>query len=338
MYTPDPTFWKNRAVFVTGCSGLLGAWLSQKLIHAGADVVGLVRDHVSQSRFHRDGIADRMTLVRGSLEEYSVLERSLNEYEIETVFHLGAQPIVGAANRNPLSTFEANIRGSWQLLEACRHQSKTAQVIVASSDKAYGTQPVLPYTEEMPLQGRHPYDVSKSCTDLLSQTYFETYKLPVCLTRCGNFYGGGDLNFNRIIPGTIRSLLNNERPVIRSDGTFIRDYIYVGEVADAYMLLAERMKDRSIHGEAFNFSNELQITALEFVNKIRLLMDRMDLEPIILNEASGEIKHQYLSAEKARRVLRWESSSNLDASLRETIEWYRRYFAEKSTQTSSSRS
>lgn len=333
MYTPDRAFWRNRNVFVTGCSGLLGAWLSEKLVDAGAEVVGLVRDHVPHSRFFREGIADRMTLVRGALEDYSVLERSLNEYEIDTVFHLGAQPIVGAANRNPISTFEANIRGSWLLLEACRHHSRLAQVVVASSDKAYGTQPVLPYTEEMPLQGRHPYDVSKSCTDLLSQTYFETYRLPVCLTRCGNFYGGGDLNFNRIIPGTIRSLLNDERPIIRSDGTFIRDYIYVGEVADAYMLLAERMRDASTHGEAFNFSNELQITALELVNKIRALMGRTDLEPLILNEAVGEIKHQYLSAEKARRVLKWESSSSLDDSLRATIDWYKSYFMEKDVRT-----
>lgn len=333
MYTPDRAFWRNRNVFVTGCSGLLGAWLSEKLVDAGAEVVGLVRDHVPHARFFREGIADRMTLVRGALEDYSVLERSLNEYEIDTVFHLGAQPIVGAANRNPISTFEANIRGSWLLLEACRHHSRIAQVVVASSDKAYGTQPVLPYTEEMPLQGRHPYDVSKSCTDLLSQTYFETYRLPVCLTRCGNFYGGGDLNFNRIIPGTIRSLLNDERPIIRSDGTFIRDYIYVGEVADAYMLLAERMRDASTHGEAFNFSNELQITALELVNKIRALMGRNDLEPLILNEAVGEIKHQYLSAEKARRVLKWESSNSLDDSLRATIDWYRSYFKEKDART-----
>ena len=332
MYHPDRKFWHNRNVFVTGCSGLLGAWLSEKLIAAGAEVIGLVRDHLPQSRFQREGIADRMTLVRGCLEDYSVLERSLNEYEINTVFHLGAQPIVGAANRNPLSTFEANIRGSWHLLEACRHSRLLQQVVVASSDKAYGTQESLPYTEDMPLQGRHPYDVSKSCTDLLSQTYAETYKLPVCLTRCGNFYGGGDLNFNRIIPGTIRSILSNERPIIRSDGTFIRDYIYVGDVADAYMLLAERMTDKSIHGEAFNFSNELQITALELINKILELMGRTDLEPIILNEASGEIKHQYLSAEKAKRVLHWESSSTLDNSLRETIDWYRTFFQDK-TQT-----
>ena len=335
MYHPDRTFWHNRNVFITGCSGLLGAWLSEKLIAAGAEVIGLVRDHLPQSRFHRAGIADRMTLVRGCLEDYSVLERSLNEYEIATVFHLGAQPIVGAANRNPLSTFEANIRGSWHLLEACRHSRQLQSVVVASSDKAYGTKESLPYTEDMPLQGRHPYDVSKSCTDLLSQTYAETYKLPVCLTRCGNFYGGGDLNFNRIIPGTIRSILSNERPIIRSDGTFIRDYIYVGDVADAYMLLAERMHDKSIHGEAFNFSNELQITALELINKILELMDRTDLEPIILNEATGEIKHQYLSAEKARRVLRWESSNTLDHSLRETIDWYRAFFQDKGKTTKS---
>lgn len=325
-YAPDKSFWARRNVFVTGCSGLLGSWLCERLLDAGAEVVGLVRDHVPQSRFQKSGVADRMALVKGCLEDYPLLERALNEYEIDSVFHLGAQPIVGAANRNPLSTFEANIRGTWHLLEAVRRTPKVSRVVVASSDKAYGTQTVLPYTEEMSLQGRHPYDVSKSCTDLLSQAYATTYQLPVSLTRCGNFYGGGDLNFNRIIPGTIRSVLFNERPIIRSDGTYIRDYIYVLDVADAYMLLAERMGDATLHGEAFNFSNELQLTVLDLTNKILELMGRTDLKPMIMNEATGEIKHQYLSAEKARRVLDWAPNYTLEQSLADTIAWYTKFF------------
>jgi CDP-glucose 4,6-dehydratase len=325
-YEPDKKFWNQRKVFVTGCSGLLGSWLCERLIKAGAELVGLVRDSVPQSRFHTSGVADKMVLVRGQLEDLSILERAINEYEIDTVFHLGAQPIVGAANRNPLSTFEANIRGTWHLLEAVRRSNQVSRVVVASSDKAYGTQEILPYTEEMSLQGRHPYDVSKSCTDLIAQAYAETYKLPVALTRCGNFYGGGDLNFNRIIPGTIRSVVANERPVIRSDGTYIRDYIYVLDVADAYLLLAEKMDDKSLHGEAFNFSNELQLTVLDLTQKILEAMGRTDLKPLILNQATGEIKHQYLSAEKARRVLNWSPNYTLEQSLKETIAWYQDFF------------
>ncbi|MBY0588220.1 GDP-mannose 4,6-dehydratase [bacterium] len=325
-YEPDRKFWNHRKVFVTGCSGLLGSWLCERLINAGAEVIGLVRDIVPQSRFYSSGVAQKMVLVQGRLEDMSVLERALNEYEIDSVFHLGAQPIVGAANRNPLSTFEANIQGTWHLLEAVRRSNMVTRVVVASSDKAYGTQDVLPYTEEMSLQGRHPYDVSKSCTDLIAQTYAETYKLPVALTRCGNFYGGGDLNFNRIIPGTIRSALFNESPIIRSDGTYIRDYIYVLDVADAYLLLAEKMDDKSLHGEAFNFSNELQLTVLDLTQKILQAMKREDLAPTILNHATGEIKHQYLSAAKARRVLNWEPNYTIERSLYETIAWYREFF------------
>lgn len=326
-YTPSREFWTNRNVLVTGPSGLLGGWLCQRLLGAGANVVGLVRDMVPFSRFHESGVAERMVVVRGALEDIAVLERSLNEYEIESVFHLGAQPIVGTANRNPISTFDANIRGTWNLLDACRRNSGVQRIVVASSDKAYGSQEVLPYTEEMPLQGRYPYDVSKSCTDLLTQSYFHTFQLPVCLTRCGNFYGGGDLNFNRIIPGTIRAAYHNERPIIRSDGKFIRDYIYVLDVADAYLMLAERMDDKSLHGEAFNFSNELQLTVLDLTQKILELMGRTDLEPTILNQASGEIRQQYLSAEKARRMLHWKPNYTLDGSLEETIGWYTDFFA-----------
>lgn len=266
-----------------------------------------------------------MNIVRGSLEDLPVIERALGEYEIDTVFHLAAQAIVGVANRNPISTFEANILGTWNILEACRKHPLIKRVIVASSDKAYGDQENLPYDENMPLQGKHPYDVSKSCADLISHTYFHTYGLPVCITRCGNLYGGGDLNFNRIIPQTIQLVLNGEAPEIRSDGTFVRDYFYIEDAVQAYLLLAEKMEENNLAGEAFNFSNEIQLTVLELVEKILKKMNS-DLKPKVLNQGSNEIKHQYLSAEKARRLLNWTPAYTIDEGLEKTIEWYTEFF------------
>src|SRR2546430_342456 len=222
----DPCFWCDRRVFVTGCTGLVGAWTVRMLVESGAHVVGLVRDQVRGSELVRGGLLEQIDVVRGSVENYRLLERSLAEYEIQTVVHLAAQTIVGTAQRSPLSTFETNIKGTWCLLEAARRCGYEPQVVVASSDKAYGDQPTLPYTEDAPLQGRHPYDASKSCTDILALTYAHTYRMPICVTRCGNFFGGGDLNWNRIVPGTIRSVLMGDRPVIRSDGTNVRDYFY----------------------------------------------------------------------------------------------------------------
>jgi CDP-glucose 4,6-dehydratase len=320
-------FWKSRNVFVTGCTGLLGSHLTQFLVERQANVVGLVRDLVPKSNLMQTGIHDKINIVRGCVEDFFTVERALNEYEIDTVFHLAAQTIVGTANRNPLSTFESNIKGTWCVLESCRRVPLVKRIVLASSDKAYGEQEELPYQETAPLKGSHPYDASKSCADLLAYTYYNTYKLPVCVTRCGNFYGPGDLNFNRIVPGTIRSVLNNEPPLIRSDGTFIRDYFYVKDAALAYMHLAEKMEDPGIHGEAFNFSNELQITVLELTNKILKIMDRTDLKPVILNQAEHEIKHQYLSARKAREMLGWQPEYDLDDALKETIEWYKEFFS-----------
>ncbi|MCO5383622.1 MAG: GDP-mannose 4,6-dehydratase [Methanosarcina barkeri] len=323
--------WKNKNVFITGASGLVGSWLTKILIDEGANVIALVRDIVPRSILWSSSvefryIKDNLTLVYGKLEDYDILERTLNEYEIEAVFHLGAQTIVGTANRNPVSTFESNIRGTYNLLEACRRSPLIKAVVIASSDKAYGEQKQLPYNETTPLQGTHPYDVSKSCADLIAYTYYNTFKLPVCVTRCGNFYGPGDLNFNRIIPGTIRSLLEGENPIIRSDGKFIRDYFYVKDGAFAYLVLAEKMfTDTSIHGEAYNFSNETQITVLELVKKIIDVMG-VDTEPIILNQAQNEIRNQYLSAKKAKEQLGWSAKYTLDSSLIETVEWYKNYF------------
>jgi CDP-glucose 4,6-dehydratase len=319
------SFWQDRRVFVTGCTGLVGAETVRALLDRGAHVVGLVRDRVPGSELFRAGLARRIDVVRGAVEDYALLERTLAEYEVQTVIHLAAQTIVGIANRCPLSTFEANIKGTWCLLEAARRCGAPPQVVVASSDKAYGEQPVLPYTEDAPLEGRHPYDASKSCADILALTYHHTYGLPVCVTRCGNFYGGGDLNWNRLVPGTVRSVLRGRRPVIRSDGSYVRDYFYVKDGARAYLHLAELMAERpEVVGQAFNFSNELQLTALDMVGTILRLMGS-DLEPHVRGEATHEIKHQYLSAEKARRLLGWRPQYGLEEALRETIAWYREY-------------
>ena len=319
-------FWKNRNVFITGCTGLLGSHLTGMLVDRQANVVGLVRDLVPKSNLIQTGVYDEINIVRGCVEDFFTVERALNEYEVDTVFHLAAQTIVGTANRNALSTFESNIKGTWCVLEACKRVPTVKRIVLASSDKAYGDQEKLPYDETSPLRGSHPYDVSKSCADLIAYTYYNTYKLPVCMTRCGNFYGPGDLNFNRIVPGTIRSVLSGESPVIRSDGTFIRDYFYVKDAALAYMHLAEKMEDSKIHGEGFNFSNELQITVLELTNKILKLMGRTDLEPLILNQAEHEIRHQYLSAKKAKEMLEWKPKYDIDSALAETIEWYTKFF------------
>ena len=318
----NTNFWRDRPTFVTGATGLVGGWLVKSLVAAGADVVCLVRDWVPDCELVRSGHLDKVKIVRGDICDQEMMERVLGEYEIDTVIHLAAQTIVGIANRNPVSTFEANIAGTWRLLEACRRSPKVKQIVIASSDKAYGDQEVLPYDEKTPLQGQHPYDVSKSCADLISYTYAKSYDLPVVITRCGNFYGGGDLNWNRIVPGTIRSILRGQAPVIRSDGSFVRDYFYVEDGAAAYMLLAERLANNpKLKGEAFNFSNELQVTVLELTHKILVLMGS-DLQPVVLNEASNEIKHQYLSAAKARKMLDWEPLYTLDGALQQTIEWY----------------
>jgi CDP-glucose 4,6-dehydratase len=320
-------FWENRNVFITGSTGFLGSYLTDELISRKASVTTLVRDWVPSSRFISSDTLRKVNLIRGEIEDAALLERIMNEYETDVVFHLAAQTIVGTANRNPVSTFETNIRGTWNLLEACRRNPLVKKIIVASSDKAYGVQETLPYNEDTSLKGNHPYDVSKSCADLLAVAYYNTYKLPVCITRCGNFYGGGDTNYNRLIPGTIRSLLYNERPIIRSDGSFIRDYIYVKDAVAAYLQLAEKMEDKGLLGEAFNFSNEIQITVLDLTRKILSLTGREDLEPIIQNRASHEIKHQYLSAEKARKKLQWMPLYTLDQGLQETIAWYKDFFA-----------
>ena len=317
--------WNGRRVFVTGATGLLGSALVERLLELGAEVTCLVRDWVPASRLVSEGGLSRVNAVRGELEDGAVLLRALNEYEIDSVFHLGAQTIVGTASRSALSTFESNIKGTWLLLDACRELgSAVERVVVASSDKAYGAHETLPYTEDAPLQGRFPYDVSKSCADLISISYHRSFGLPVAITRCGNLYGAGDLNFNRLVPGTIRSALASEPPVVRSDGTFVRDYFYVKDAVDAYLRLAERMPDPAFDGEAFNFGTETPMSVLDLVALILRLMGKEHLEPVVLGQASNEIPAQYLDCAKARRLLDWSPAYTLEDGLLETIDWYRR--------------
>ena len=319
-------FWKDRRVFVTGATGMIGAWLVKDLLAQGAYVVALVLDADPQSELYRSGDVNRLSMVNGNLEDFSTLERAINAHEADTVFHLGAQAIVGVAHRAPLPTLETNVRGTWNLLEACRlHRDLVERVVIASSDKAYGAQPRLPYTEDMPVAGMHPYEVSKSAADLIARTYYHTYGLPVAIARCGNVFGGGDLNWSRIVPGTIRSFLRGERPVVRSDGSYVRDYFYVKDASRAYLRLGERLGDPQVVGEAFNFSNESPMSVLDLVAVIQKLMDASHLEPDVRDVAEGEIHSQYLSAARAREQLGWAPEFDLEAGLRETIAWYRQY-------------
>ena len=314
---------------MTGATGLLGSWLVPELVQRGAHVVALVRDGAPRSRLVRDGWLDRVSTVQGSLTDEGLVRRALAEYSVDTVFHLGAQTLVGIAKVDPVGTLEANVRGTWMVLEAAR-QCGVKNVLVASSDKAYGDSDRLPYREDHPLQGRFPYDVSKSCTDLITTMYARTFGLGATVVRCGNLFGGGDLNFSRLIPGVILATLRGENFLIRSDGLFVRDFLYVEDAAEAYLTLAERLAgDRTLAGEAFNFGLELRPTMIELTEKVLVMMERSDLRPIVQNVASSEIREQYLDAGKARSRLSWSPRYGMDAGLRRTIDWYTHFLTQE---------
>lgn len=324
----NPDVWRDRPVLVTGATGFVGGWLTKVLLAAGADVVCLVRDWVPQCELVRSGLHERATVVRGDIQDRDLLERALGEFEVSAVFHLAAQTVVSVANRNPVSTFSSNIEGTWNLLEACRRSPSVRAVVQASSDKAYGSTTKLPYTEETPLGAQYPYDVSKSCADLIAQSYGLTYGLPVAVTRCGNIYGGGDLNWNRIVPGTIRSILRGERPIIRSNGKFLRDYFYVEDAVAAYMLIAQHLLSGSntvLCGRAYNLSNELAVSVSDLVSLILKELNS-SLQPEIRNQARNEIENQYLNAGRARQELGWRPLFTLEEGLTATIRWYRQFF------------
>lgn len=312
---------------MTGATGLLGGWMVRGLRAQGANVVALVRDGVPGSMLARDGLITQIPSVFGSLTDMGLMRRTIAEYGIKTVIHLAAQTLVGVAKADPVGTLEANVQGTWTVLDAAR-QMKGVQVLVASSDKAYGEAVSLPYTEDQPLRGKYPYDASKSCVDLIAGMYAHTYKMPVGIVRCGNLYGGGDLNFSRLIPGMVRASLFEEPFLVRSDGKFVRDYLYAEDAVDAYMTFAERLaEDESLYGEAFNFSLEVRYTVLELAAIVQDMVGGPKIEPTVLNIASDEIREQYMTSEKARRLLGWEPRCGLDEGLRRTIDWYRGYLA-----------
>ncbi len=286
-----------------------------------------MRDQVPHSQLVRSGTIKLVTVVTGDVNDYALLERTLAEYEIDTIFHLAAQTIVQIANRAPLSTFETNIKGTWVLMEAARRNPTVRNVIVASSDKAYGTQAKLPYTEESPLQGNHPYDVSKSCADLIAQAYANTYGMPIVITRFANLYGGGDLNWNRIVPGTIRSAIQGDQPIIRSDGTFRRDYLFIRDAVGAYITVAERLNEEAVCGQVFNFGLDQPIEAMMMVRMISDLAGQPQLEPIVLGQAQNEIPDQYLASDKAQQILGWKPKYNVEEGLLKTIDWYRDFLS-----------
>jgi len=320
-------FWTERNVFVTGASGFLGSYLTEKLVKSGANVVAIIRDSVPKSKLYEENIYNNIVTVRGDVSDYFLMQRVLNEYEIEIVFHLAAQTIVQIANRSPIGTFESNIKGTWNLLEASRNSETVKRIMVASTDKAYGDKKMLPYFETDTLNATHPYDLSKAVADMLCQGYASTYKLPVGITRCGNLYGGGDLNFNRVVPQTLRHLYFNENPIIRSDGTFLRDYFYVEDAVDAYLVFAQNLLEKNLQGQAFNFGTEKPVRVIDLVNKIIKISGKEKIKPIIQNYAKGEIKDQYLSCEKARDILQWKPKHTLQQGLEKSYNWYNNWFA-----------
>jgi CDP-glucose 4,6-dehydratase len=319
-------FWHDRSVLVTGATGLVGGWLVKELVKKNSRVSALVLDFDTTSELSRSGDIHKISVFSGNLSSYSDVSRAVSQSEAKTIIHLGAQTIVGTAIVDPLTTFKANIEGTWNILEAARQMSqKVSSVVVASSDKAYGSSKVLPYKEDQPLQGDGPYDVSKSCTDLISQTYGKTYGLPVTVARCGNIYGGGDLNWSRIVPGTFRDITNKERTVIRSDGNFTRDYVHVLDIVDAYLHLAESTEKLGLTGEAFNFSRDEPLSVLDIHAAIYKSLNIDYVEPIISNSATSEIRDQHLDSKKAREILEWNSKVNLESGLKLTAEWYLEY-------------
>ena len=317
--------WQEKNVLVTGADGFIGSWLAKTLIEKEANVITIVRDIKKENNLDVLGIRKKITIIPGDLINFSVVERAINEYNIDTCFHLAAQAIVGSANKSPLTTFESNIKGTWNVLEACRLNNSVKRIIVASSDKAYGQQKKLPYTEESPLLGFYPYDASKACVDILSTCYFKTYNLPLAITRNANTYGPVDLNFSRIIPDIINSIIKGKQPIIRSDGTPERDYMYIKDAVNGYLTLAENLHRKEVIGQAFNFGTETPVSVLDLYNKIIKLMGN-DIKPKILGEAKNEIDRQYLSIKKAKEILNWQPKYSIDIGLKETIEWYLNYF------------
>lgn len=327
-------FWKDKRVFITGATGFIGSWLTKHLVDFGAFVVILVRDQSPQSELIRSGYMQKVQVINGKLEDFYTLGRAISEYQVDTVFHLGAQTQVTNAILNPFYTFETNIRGTYNLLEACRHTKGTVKrIIIASSDKAYGQGEILPLVEKTPLNAIYPYDVSKACTDLLALSYYHTYNLPVAVTRAANVYGGGDFNWDRLIPGIIHSLYKDERPTLRSDGSFLRDYLFIEDMVYAYLTIGKLFEERDLSGEVFNFGTNQPSSVLQVYKLIAKFMGKEEIKPIIESRVTSETKDQYVSIEKAKQMLSWKPSCSLDVGLEITVDWYKNYFMKRNLDT-----
>ncbi|MEW6087936.1 MAG: GDP-mannose 4,6-dehydratase [bacterium] len=319
-------FWKNKRILVTGYEGFLGSNLTKWLLNNKARIIGIDIDVRRDKTILTENDYDKITVIKGNISDFDFLKEIISKYKIEIIFHLAAEAIVERALKDPLKTFSSNIEGTWNILEACRQYGKVGTIIIASSDKAYGSHKKLPYKEDAPLIGNHPYDVSKSCADLIAYAYYHTYNLPVAVTRCGNIYGPGDFNFSRIIPDAIRCLITGETLLIRSDGRFTRDYVYVDDIVNGYVMLAEKMKKKKLQGEVFNFSDENPLAVIKLLEIISALT-KQKLNYRVLNKAKYEIKDQFLDSSKARRLLGWKPKYTLKEGFKETIEWYKRYFS-----------
>jgi len=319
-------FWKDKNVFITGGAGFIGTWIIKELVDKGAEVYCLVKEMPKESNFTGLGLDKKVSLIYGDILDINSLKLFFEKYNIDSVFHLAAQPLVQLALKFPLETIETNVMGTLNVLEACRLNPRIKRILIASTDKAYGSSEKLPYDETFPLRGEYPYDVSKSCVDLISHAYGKTYNMPVAITRCSNVYGGGDLNFDRIVPETIKHILFNENISIRSSGKFKREFFYVKDAAHAYVVLAEKIEELGLKGEAFNFGTDKPVVILDLVKNIIDISERKDVKIDILDIAKAEIKDQYLSSEKARKILKWEPKYNLEEGLKETFNWYKEYF------------
>lgn len=320
----------GKNVLITGATGLVGGAFTQTLLSEGANVFALIVEIPANCELKTSGNLEKVTQVFGDLNNHEAITRAIAGYEIEAIFHFGAQTIVGTALLDPIGTFQANIQGTWNILEAARISKNIVKsVVVASSDKAYGESSNLPYLEDFPLHGKSPYDVSKSCTDLLAQSYAKTYDLPIGIARCGNIYGPGDLNWSRIVPSTIKSITLGEQPVLRSDGKNLRDYVYIKDVISAYHTLGSAIFNGDIHSGEFNFSVDSPNSVLEIYYTVCEVMG-VKIEPLILNRAQAEIKDQFLSSKKANKILNWSAKYDLKQGLIETVPWYQKIIGEGS--------
>ena len=313
-------FWDGRNVLVTGAGGFKGSHLVEELSKTDANIISLVRDFDPRSYFETEGLGKKSTVVIGDIKDPVKIADIMSRYDINSVFHLGAQPLVTTALRNPKETLESNIMGTVNVLEAARLYSNATEILVVSSDKAYGPCDKLPYSETERLQGRAPYDVSKSCADLIAQMYAKVFDMPVTVSRCANVFGPGDLNLDRLVPGIMEAVIKGKALNIRSDGKMIREYIYVKDSVDGYMTLLENI-DKT-RGEAFNIAGKEILSVIDAVNRVSSALGQQ-VSMNILNKAKAEIGEQYLDGSKIKNLLGWEPETPFDDAVRQTYDWYK---------------